>query len=100
MVQMNTQIAVSFIIFQISNLKKIIIKAYPNCTSTEYQCSNKRCIPQAYLCDRDDDCLDKSDEKFCGTRQCPPNFLSCNTTGQCINVEKFCDGVSDCLGKL
>lgn len=43
-----------------------IIEAYRNCTSREFQCTNKKCIPQEYLCDRDDDCGDKSDEKFCG----------------------------------
>ena len=36
-----------------------------SCRPGFYKCANKRCIPQAFRCDKDNDCLDHSDEKDC-----------------------------------
>lgn len=49
-----------------------------------------------YLLDRDDDCLDRSDEMHCSARQCPPHMYPCNVTGQCIDITKICNGQQDC----
>ncbi|ESO82184.1 hypothetical protein LOTGIDRAFT_170221 [Lottia gigantea] len=38
-----------------------------SCPSGLYECRNRRCIPQSYKCDRDNDCLDNSDEDDCPT---------------------------------
>lgn len=46
--------------------------------------------------DRDDDCLDRSDEMHCSARQCPPHMYPCNVTGQCIDIMKVCNGQQDC----
>ena len=46
--------------------------------------------------DRDDDCLDRSDEMHCSARQCPPHMYPCNITGQCIDITKVCNGQQDC----
>ena len=31
----------------------------------QFQCENDMCIPIQYVCDTDDDCGDRSDEKLC-----------------------------------
>ena len=49
-----------------------------------------------YQIDRDDDCLDRSDEMHCSARQCPPHMYPCNVTGQCIDITKVCNGQQDC----
>ena len=33
---------------------------------SEFTCDNKRCIPNQWRCDREDDCDDGSDERGCG----------------------------------
>ena len=38
---------------------------YRNCTGTEFTCANHKCIPQALVCDRNNDCGDNSDEINC-----------------------------------
>jgi hypothetical protein len=37
-----------------------------NCDSDEFTCYNGECIPQSYVCDRDNDCGDYGDEEGCG----------------------------------
>ena len=47
----------------------LIFADYQNpgtCHDDEFTCDNKKCIPQAFHCDSDNDCDDGSDEKKCG----------------------------------
>ncbi|XP_059178824.1 low-density lipoprotein receptor-related protein 2-like isoform X2 [Physella acuta] len=65
------------------------------CASGLFQCQNGRCIPNSYRCDRDNDCLDKSDEMNCPEATCPSNRFKC-ANGQCISRVWVCDGDNDC----
>lgn len=38
---------------------------YPLCNEGKFECDNKRCIAESFVCDGDNDCTDKSDEKNC-----------------------------------
>ncbi|ESO92116.1 hypothetical protein LOTGIDRAFT_175728 [Lottia gigantea] len=68
-----------------------------SCPSGLYECRNRRCIPQSYKCDRDNDCLDNSDEDDCptATPTCYSGRFRCNN-GRCIFHGWVCDGDDDC----
>lgn len=48
------------------------------CLGSEYQCGNGQCIPKAYECDKQSDCIDGSDEVGCiepNVAQAPPPLV-------------------------
>ena len=64
---------------------------YPECDVMDFKCDNKRCIPTLYVCDGDDDCRDKSDEKFCdqicaNTSSSTGTPISPLCANNCINI--------------
>ncbi|XP_041374759.1 low-density lipoprotein receptor-related protein 2-like [Gigantopelta aegis] len=66
------------------------------CRPGLFKCDNGRCIPRSYRCDRDNDCLDNSDESDCpADSTCPSNRFKC-TNGRCISRVWVCDGDNDC----
>lgn len=69
--------------------------AAKNCTDDEFQCSNGQCIAVSFVCDKDKDCSDGSDETSCPTATCGPNAFQCNNT-VCVPRLWACDGDADC----
>jgi hypothetical protein len=63
------------------------------------RCTNRRCIPQQWLCDFSNDCGDNSDEKeeMCAGRfrQCSESEFKCNND-KCIPARWVCDHDDDC----
>lgn len=67
------------------------------CESNEWQCANKRCIPEAWQCDSVNDCGDDSDEdsSHCASRTCHSGYFKC-ANGRCIPQTWKCDVDNDC----
>ncbi|KAJ8941717.1 hypothetical protein NQ318_023313 [Aromia moschata] len=74
-----------------------------NCTASQFQCKNGRCVPIKLRCDDANDCEDLSDEKNCVLEflfldlvLCKaPKYFRC-TTDRCIDASLVCDGEDDC----
>nr|CAD7197742.1 unnamed protein product [Timema douglasi] len=70
------------------------MQACPN--AWDFTCYNQRCIPKAWVCDGDDDCLDNSDEEQnCTKPTCSTNEFQC-ASGRCVPSTFKCDSENDC----
>lgn len=66
------------------------------CRSDEFTCNNGRCIQNRWVCDKDDDCGDGSDEAKCMPTKCDAmkQFQCADKT--CVTIKWRCDGELDC----
>uniref|UniRef100_UPI0035901FB8 complement factor I-like isoform X2 n=1 Tax=Myxine glutinosa TaxID=7769 RepID=UPI0035901FB8 len=64
------------------------------CNSSEFECTNKKCVLRKNMCNGDDDCADRSDEMCC--QSCSNVALLCST-GNCVAQSSLCDGEADCI---
>ena len=53
-------------IYLILYLPRSLNSIFPACESSEFKCSNGKCIRSTRQCDTHDDCGDNSDEQNCG----------------------------------
>ncbi|KAI8487790.1 hypothetical protein Bbelb_345280 [Branchiostoma belcheri] len=55
-------------------------KTSGGCEPYEMQCRNKNCVNSAFVCDKEDDCGDGSDEENCGMDKCETHLCQNNAT--------------------
>lgn len=68
----------------------------PACRSYEFSCSTGgQCVPQAWRCDGETDCMDGSDEQRCSA-PCGPGQAPCLSGDQCVDHQQLCDGTPHC----
>lgn len=65
------------------------------CLKDEWKCLDKICIPQEFVCNGQEDCLDGSDETVGCTEGVKCDSFKCKN-GHCIPNEWRCDGTNDC----
>lgn len=66
------------------------------CQSYEFGCATGgQCVPQAWRCDGETDCMDGSDEQRC-TSLCDPGQVPCLSGDQCVDYQYLCDGTPHC----
>ncbi|XP_065836067.1 uncharacterized protein [Oscarella lobularis] len=69
-----------------------------SCSSSQFQCTNGKCVPSSYRCDNDNDCGDYSDESSCSIYSslfCMSSQFRC-TNGKCVPSSFRCDDDNDC----
>ena len=78
------------------------------CPTGFFQCKNMKCISSTFICDKEDDCADNSDEENCfysstsngtlpsQTRYCSSNQFRCVKNNKCIPLSFACDTEVDC----
>ena len=64
----------------------------PECGPNQFRCQDGQCIPSSLVCDKQAQCVDRSDELSC----CGELEFQCALSQECIAKEKMCDGSHDC----
>lgn len=66
------------------------------CHKDTFQCKNGQCISWYFVCDKNKNCDDGSDEENCGsTRSCPSTAFACDD-GTCLSRASVCNGRWEC----
>uniref|UniRef100_A0A8D2ZR28 SCO-spondin n=1 Tax=Scophthalmus maximus TaxID=52904 RepID=A0A8D2ZR28_SCOMX len=69
---------------------------FPACRSNEFSCATEgQCVPRAWRCDGETDCMDGSDEQQCIT-PCGPGQVLCLSGDQCVDYQHLCDRTPHC----
>ncbi|XP_038113433.1 sortilin-related receptor [Culex quinquefasciatus] len=69
-----------------------------NCGLHEFRCDSGVCISKRFVCDGYEDCSKGEDEGNCPSqKQCSNKHFKCRSDGQCLPMEKYCNGVVDCV---
>ncbi|XP_061570036.1 SCO-spondin [Cololabis saira] len=66
------------------------------CRSYEFSCATGgQCVPRAWRCDGETDCMDGSDEQRCAA-PCRSGQVPCFSGDQCVDYQQLCDGIPHC----
>ncbi|XP_071537001.1 G-protein coupled receptor GRL101-like [Panulirus ornatus] len=90
--------------YQVSDERGCHLSSKENgkCTSPDgeklFPCSDGRCIPATFLCDKKVDCLHGEDEHDCPVLECQEDEWQC-ASGQCVPVTSRCDLAFHCHDK-
>ncbi|GBN54098.1 hypothetical protein AVEN_69429-1 [Araneus ventricosus] len=71
------------------------------CSSAGFKCMNGKCLSASQFCNKNNDCGDSSDEKYCDVdpaTSCPLGWYRCPVMRRCIPSYWMCDGYDDCNG--
>ena len=83
-----------FVVFFYFNFVTIIFENFN--LAGEFSCgSNRYCLPLAWKCDGESDCIDGSDEANCSSNACESWQFQC-ANKRCIMKSWVCDGDNDC----
>ena len=66
------------------------------CNAEFFQCEYGGCVPAGTVCDFEMNCLDGSDEMYCGDLLCPLGQFPCADNRACISENNSFDGIADC----
>lgn len=66
------------------------------CPQENFSCDHNKCISKFWVCDGDNDCDDKTDEKPELCDSCLASQFACGVTRRCIPHSWVCDGTFDC----
>ncbi|XP_060569363.1 LDL receptor repeat-containing protein egg-1-like [Ruditapes philippinarum] len=69
------------------------ISDYPQCSDSEFRCTNGQCIPLEKRCDSYEHCIDGTDENSCDI--CKEGTFHCDLV-RCIPSRLVCDTYADC----